>query len=256
MKNTAKILIIIVCFLLYYAGSTQFKLTMGAIDEYIHYGLLSYFITYVLIGIPIFVGAYLVNISGNAFSNLGLRSNIVTALIATLIFTAPMFIGGLLFYPIGTVTSVPNLIAKTFFAGLFEELYFRGFLFGLLFRYTKLGFIPSILLGAIVFATGHLYQSDNAGIQLGIFLTTFIGSAYFAWLYSEWKFNLWIPILLHSFMNLAWLMFDMSDNAAGNLYANILRGLTIAVSIIITLWYKHKQKGTLAINKSTLWIKK
>lgn len=228
---------------------------MTAINEYIHYGLLSYFITYVLVGLPIFIGTYLVNRSSAIFSSLGLSANVFTAMAAALLFTAPMFIGGLLLYPIGTVSSVPNLIAKTIFAGFFEELYFRGFLFGLLFRFTKLGFVPAILLGAIVFGMGHLYQSDEATVQLGIFLVTFMGAGYFAWLYSEWRFNLWVPILLHTFMNFSWAMFDMSDHAAGNLYANLLRGLTIALSIIATLVYKKKKGERLAVNKHTLWMK-
>lgn len=66
-----------------------------------------------------------------------------------------MLAGGLIFFELSQDISVPNLIAGTIIAGFVEELFYRGLLFGQLFNYTKLGFISSIILGTIIFASGH-----------------------------------------------------------------------------------------------------
>ena len=241
--------------MLYYLGSTRFKVTMHAINEYVNQGLLSYFLTYVLIGVPIFIGTYVVDKKKNIFASLGLNRNILKGLFWSVVFTLPMFVGGLILYKLRTEGSIPNMIAGTVFAGFFEELYFRAFLFGLIFKHTKIGFIPAIILGAFVFATGHLYQSVDVNTQIQVFIITFLGAGFFAWLYVEWEYNLWIPILLHTLMNASWMIFDMSEHAAGNLYANILRGLTICFAIVGTLIYRHKTGKKIAVNKHTVWMK-
>ncbi len=67
----------------------------------------------------------------------------------------------------------------------------------------------------------------------------FGGAAWFAWLYVEWRNNLWLPIGLHILMNLYWALFDIESNALGGVWANVFRGLTIALSIIYTLRKKQ-----------------
>jgi len=163
-----------------------------------------------------------------------------------------MFIGGHIFYKFNQEIIISKLIAGTIFAGFFEELYFRGFLFGQIFRNTKLGFLPSIIIGALVFAAAHLYQSRDISTMTGIFITTFMGAIFFAWLFVEWDYNLWVPVFMHTLMNLSWILFNISDNALGNINSNIFRGLTIAVAIILTILYKRKQGQTLSINRNTL----
>jgi len=138
---------------------------------------------------------------------------------------------------------------------LFEELIFRAYFFGLVYRYTRLGFIPAILSTSFVFALLHLYQSQDPMELALIFTTTFLGSVLFAWLYTEWKFNLWVPIALHILMNLAWMLFDVDDNAAGNWYANIFRFLTIAIVITYTVIRAKRVYGGLQVNRKTLWRK-
>jgi membrane protease YdiL (CAAX protease family) len=225
---------------------------MQLIDRFINYRLFSYFITYIIIGVPIFFGTYLINNNYKVFNNLGLSKNILRGLILSIIFTLPMFIGGLIFYKFNKEIIISNLIAGTIFAGLFEELYFRGFLFGQIFRNTKLGFIPSIIIGALLFAAAHLYQSQNISTMTGIFITTFLGAIFFAWLFVEWDYNLWVPVFLHTLMNLSWNLFNISDNALGNINSNIFRGLTIAAAIILTILYKRKHGQKLSINRNTL----
>lgn len=248
-------IIIYVSFIIHYFLLKNFKLLKPWLDQYTQQGLVSYIIAYVLIGTPLFIGAYFVNRNSSIFQSLGLKSNILKGFLFSLLFTLPLFIGGLIFYKPNPEIEVQDMIAGTLIAGLMEELYYRGFLYGLLFKYTKLGFIPSILVGAILFAIGHLYQSQNLGEMIGIFLITFLGAVFFAWLYTEWKFNLWIPIFTHTFMNLAWYVFNIDESALGSLTANILRGLTIAIAILFTFYTKKKQHDKLAIYKATLWMK-
>ncbi|MGE9314412.1 lysostaphin resistance A-like protein [Niabella sp. CJ426] len=173
-------------------------------------------------------------------------------MIAGTVFSLPMFVGGLLQSKLAADISIPNLIAKTIFAGLFEELYFRGFLFGQLFRKTRLGFLPAIILCSVIFAMGHLYQSQDPGVLLGVFLTTFMGSVLFAWLFVEWNYNLWIPVFMHTMMNLSWHLFAVSENALGTASFNIYRGITIALAIVLTIMYKKRNGHKLSVNKQTL----
>jgi membrane protease YdiL (CAAX protease family) len=188
----------------------------------------------------------------NIFKNLGLSHNPVKPFVIALIFSMPLFLGGLFFFEFSRNISIPNLIAGTIIAGFVEELFFRAFLFGQLFKYTQLGFISSIIIGAIIFAAGHLYQSQDTFELIGIFFITFMGAVLFAWLYVEWNYNLWIPVFLHTLMNLAWHLFDMDQTALGGLLPNIFRGLTIAAAIVFTILYKRNQKQELIIKKDIL----
>ncbi|MEZ4829951.1 MAG: CPBP family intramembrane glutamic endopeptidase [Bacteroidia bacterium] len=237
MKNT---LLIAGGFLLYYIAFQNFEAIMEWMDLWVNQRLVSYILTYILLGVPLFVATGFVNVSPAIYNYLGLRADMPKALIAALVFAIPMMIGGLAEFGISQTISWPNLIAKTIVVGCFEELYFRGFLFGQLFRKTRLGFILSILVCSALFAAGHLYQSHDPAILAGVFLMTFMGSVLFAWLYVEWDYNLWVPIFLHTFMNLAWQLFMMGENALGNSHSNIYRGVTIALSIILTLIYKRR----------------
>ena len=135
-------------------------------------------------------------------------------------------------------------------------LFFRGILFGQIYRFTNIGFILSIVFGALVFALGHLYQSQDFTTLVGIFLTTFLGAILFAWVYVEWNYNLWVSIFLHLFMNLFWMMFSVSDNAFGGTYANIFRIITVVFIIGLTVLYKLKKGIKFEINKNTLLMKR
>jgi len=170
--------------------------------------------------------------------------------------TLPMFIGFAILFDFDTELSLNSILVTVVAAAFFEELYFRGFLFGQIFRYTRWGFIPSILLGAILFGLVHLYQGTEPGEIIGIFLITFMGGILFAWTYVEWNYNLWAPIFLHLFMNLSWGLFAVSDNALGGMYANIFRVITITLTIILTLLYKRRNKIPLEVKRSTLLVKK
>lgn len=250
------LLLIITGFILYYIAFQNFRVVMQPINEALHFKLGSYFLAYVLVGLPIFIFTGIINKSRDIFKYLGLRANLLKGFVLSFSFALPMLVGGFFQFGLSNDLESTRLIAGTLFAGFFEELYFRGYLFGQLYQKTRLGFIPAIIVCSLIFALGHLYQSAEPDIISGVFLTTFMGSVLFAWLYAEWKFNLWVPILLHTFMNLSWALFAMGENALGSPYANLYRGLTIAFAIIATIVYKIKTKQTFIINRNNLFIKK
>ncbi|MCB0636523.1 MAG: CPBP family intramembrane metalloprotease [Lewinella sp.] len=218
-------------------------------------GLLSYMLTYLLFGLPLFVATGLINRDGRIFRHLGLVAPVGPALGWALVFALPMLLGGALFFPLAQELSAANLIAGSLVIGWVEEVFFRGFLFGQLYRHTRLGFLPAIFVGAVVFATGHLYQSQETGELLGIFAVTFMGAVLFAWLYVEWDDNLWVPIFLHALMNLAWHLFDMDTTALGGALPNLLRGLTIALAILLTIRHRRRRGQPMAITRRGLWWK-
>ena len=216
--------------------------------------VLAYFGAYVLIGLPVFITLAVV-FRKQSFEAMGFTQSFVRGLGMALLFTLPMFIGYAIIFDFNHDLSWRQIMFGAVFAGFFEELYYRAFFFGLLFRYTKLGFIPSILLGAVIFGSFHLYQSNDFGEMAGIFLATFMGAGFFAWLYVEWKYNLWFIFLLHTLMNLSWMLFDAGDNALGGVWSNVFRVMTIALSIIVTLRLKRKSQTRLSVDRTNLWMK-
>ena len=257
MKIVLKTYILVfLSFAAYYFLFSNFEPIKAWLDKLTEQGLVSYVLTYLIIGIPIFLGTFLIDKKISIFKSLGLSSGMLTAIWTSLLFTLPMFIGGLFFFRFNPKIDLEYLIAGTIVAGFMEELYFRGFLFGQLFRNTNLGFIPAVLFGAFIFALGHLYQSQNISELAGIFMITFAGAIFFSWLYVEWNYNLWVPILTHSLMNLSWNLFTIDDSALGDMKANIFRGLTILIAIIFTILYKRNRNEKLTINRQTLLLKK
>jgi membrane protease YdiL (CAAX protease family) len=190
----------------------------------------------------------------NILKELCLDKEISQPLSLAMLAVAPMLISSAIMGEVRTNIHVFDLLRGTLFAGFMEELLFRGFLFGILFRKLGWGFIPAAVLGAVIFGLSHIYQGSNVTETLGVFAVTFIGAAWFAWLFIEWDENLWVPILLHILMNLSWTLFEVSDNALGGFAPNIFRAVTIAITVIATI--KHcKKRGSFHINRSTLVIK-
>ncbi len=253
MNNDLKyILVLCISFGLYFiADKTLFSEIYHAIENAIHIYPASYFTTYSIVGIPVFVFVYFSN-KYRILGPLGLKGNIVKGIVFSFLFSIPMFIGYAILSGFKIDIEPSNFWFGCVFAAFFEELYYRGFFFGQIFKNSKLGFLPSLVLSALIFASLHLYQSDDPATLIGIFITTLMGAGLFAWLFVEWDYNLWIPIMLHFFMNLSWEMFSISDNALGGWEANAFRGLTIVFAIVGTIIYKRRNNIPLAVNKKTL----
>ncbi len=177
------------------------------------------------------------------------------AIWAAALFTLPMTVGMSVIYAFNESLSFSEILNGSIQPGIIEELIFRSFLFGLLFRYAGWGFIPASLIGALFFGLGHVYQGNDLMSSFMAFLVTGIGAVWFAWLYAEWRFNAWINTLMHILMNLSWLMYNVDGGAAGSGYANLFRLLTIAASIVVTIFWISKKRG-FVINRKVLWTNK
>ena len=256
-KSIRNLLIIFISFGVYYFLDESFFAVLRSwfVNQIGHLGL-SHFLTYTILGIPLFIGCYLIDFKMNILEKLGLKASVTRAFLLALLFTLPMFVGYAIVFEFNAEFTINRFLLAVLAAGFFEELYFRGFLFGLPFKFTRLGFIPSVIIGALLFGAVHLYQSADFGQSVGIFAVTFMGAVLFAWVYVEWKFNLWVPIFLHMLMNLSWDLFSVGENALGGVYSNVFRAITIAVVIIFTLMYKRKKGLKISVNRSNLWMKK
>ncbi|MFN2442575.1 MAG: lysostaphin resistance A-like protein [Thermoanaerobaculia bacterium] len=169
-----------------------------------------------------------------ALTELGLRASLGRALVVAFAATLPMLVG---FGVTGTFRTDYSLLVLTVtavFSPVGEEILFRGFAFGQLYRRARWGFWPAILIPTLFFSLGHLYQAQSVLSALGIFGVTALGSVWFAWLYLRWD-NLWVPIALHALMNLWWYVFEVDRTALGGWFANAARIITIVLSIVITL---------------------
>jgi uncharacterized protein len=166
-----------------------------------------------------------------------------------------MLVGYALKFSLNKELSFNTIIINTISSAFFEEIIYRAFLFGQLYRFTRLGFLPSVFLGSLLFGAAHLYQSTDINELVGIFSITLLGSVLFSWIYAEWEFNLWTAIFLHCLMNLYWLIFDVDVSALGSTYANIFRFSTVFLAIIGTFLYKEKKKIPFEITRRTWWMK-
>ncbi len=217
---------------------------------------IAFLLAYIGVGLPVFLGVLLIHPVKAFFSSLGMNKGFPQAMLSSFICTLPMLIGYATVFNFDPTITLNKIMTSAVAAALFEELYFRGFLFGQIYRFTKFGFIPAVIIGAILFGMIHLYQSNDPQTIVGIFFATFFGALLFAWSYVEWQNNLWVPIGLHFFMNLFWMLFSAGDNAFGGTYSNIFRLLTIALIIIGTIVYKKRNGLPLELSRHTLWMKK
>ena len=211
--------------------------------------ILSSFVRDLVMAIAVLLGTFIVIKPKEIFSFLGLNSNFFKGFLIAVLSVLPLYI---VFPIIGSIN--PNLtlsliIRKSLFPGFIEEFLCRAFMFGLFFRYAKVGFLWATLLPAVLFGLAHTYQGYDFVSSLAAFGVTFIGALYFSWMYAAWNFNLWVVFGLHFLMNAAWVIFNVTGTevAAGGLISNIVRIVSIALAIGITIYY-HKKKGKNVFN--------
>jgi uncharacterized protein len=120
-------------------------------------------------------------------------------------------------------------------APLVEELFFRGALVGIAVRCGGLRFWPTAIAAGLLFGSIHVpWDGSFHPGHLGVFAATTAGGIWYAWAWRCHGFNLWTTIFLHAAMNAAWTVFAVADNAAGGLWPNVGRGLTIVVGTVLS----------------------
>ena len=240
----------------FFIDELYFKFLRRELQEVIHQSGFSHILAYFLVGLPIYAGVFLLHKKKGFFDSLGLNRSLPTGIIFALVCTLPLLPVYSFFYEFNTALSLNEILIIGLAAGFFEELYFRGFLFGQLYRFTRLGFILSVFLGALLVGVANIIHGGDVVEFLLVFIITFLGGIIFGWVYAEWDFNLWVPIFLHIFLNLSWEMFKISGSAAGDFYANIIRLFTVVLFIVLTLVYKRRKGKRLEITRNKLFVKK
>ena len=211
----------------------------------IHFG------PYILV--PILVTLMIVR-RKNLFHVLGLNQNIWRGLGFALLCTLPLPLVYVFTTPFqDTSTMIINVLNFAVLSGISEEVLYRCFLFGLLFRLANWGFLPAAIFGAFIFSAGHLYQGKAVLDTLGIFGITLIAGLWWSWIYVEWDYNAWIPIGFHVFMNGWFNVFVVSDTALLPLTGEIARASVVIISIAATIIMKRRNGGRTITG--SLWIK-
>ncbi len=200
---------------------------------------------YLICGVPMLGFFFCLHKKSDILNSLGLNGNILKGLGFAALCCAPMLIGMPIIGSFNSNLTFDWFLRMVVIAAVFEEIVYRGFMFGQLFRYGKIGFIWAIILPAIFFGIGHLYQGDTLVESLMAFGVTALGALYFSWVYVECNYNLWVSIGLHIFMNFSWIVFPVEGNetSVGVLVPNILRVASIALSVILIIIYKKKSSS-------------
>ena len=203
---------------------------------------LASFVMHLIVCMPIVVVLFLLHRPKDLFYQLGFGGNFIKGTVFALISTLPLFIAFPIIGEFNNGLTLDKLIRSTVIVALFEEIIFRGFIFGQLFRYCKIGLGWSVLIPSVLFGSLHLYQGHDLISSLMAFGVTFLGGLYFSWIYVKWNFNLWCPIGMHFFMNLSWQLFVVEGNsvAAGGIISNVFRILSVALAVIITNIYQKR----------------
>lgn len=187
------------------------------------------------------------------FAALGLTASPLPALILATACTAIVWIGYAASVSLAPLDGLAISIARgAILPGAAEEILFRAFLFGFLYRFAGWGFLPAALLSSLVFGLEHLYQGSAALEALGIVALTGIGGVWWSWLLVEWRWNVWVPIAFHVGLNAAWETFDVADNALGPAATIVLRLACVALSVVATIVIARR-RGGLAVS-GRRWI--
>lgn len=255
-KNIRFFSIFILGFTAYYFFDFLFFKTIQTFSkDLFHSKAIAHIIAYSVTLIPLIVTLKILLPQRNILDLFSLNKPIIKGFLLALTGTTPMLIGYLIHFKTISKINFESLFINTLSSAFFEEIIFRAFLIGILYRFTRLGFLSSALSGSLLFAQVHLYQSQNLIELTEIFTITFLGSIFFAWAYFESEYNLWTVIFLHFFMNLYWEIFNISENVSGNFYGNLYKLLSIVVLILVIIYYKRKNKIPMEMTWKNLFIK-
>lgn len=169
----------------------------------------------------------------DSLRELGLLSSSRRGLAIGFLASAPMLLGFAVAMPLAAITSVPRIAYLALLAPFAEEVLFRAFACGTLYRRAHLPLWLAIGLTAVVFGYGHVEKGQSPAQMVELLLLTGSGGAFFAWFYIRSGFNLWVPFALHVCMNLWWELFDVARTAIGGWYPFALQATTVLVGVLL-----------------------
>ena len=251
-----KSLIIIVCFLAYRYSKYLYAYIVFGTEKWTSWPTAIPSTIMLLTGmIMAFLANYLIN-RNFSLNSFGLAPDkFFTGLMAATVFSLPMFLCLGIANNFNFQPTLEILYRGFVLAGFGEEFIYRAFLFGLLFYYAGWGFLSAGIFTGLFFGAGHLYQADNLGSAIAIFLFTTGVSIGFGWFYYAWK-SLWMVAFLHGFMDVIWDSFQVETNVTGSLLVNVARFTTLIFAIVYSIKLARNNgrfdlKGKLWVNKAS-----
>ena len=159
--------------------------------------------------------------------------------------SVPMVLGGLVLLLTRSnqpgTTDVFSLVIR---APIVEELLFRSALVAIplaLLADRPRVFWTFAVLGALLFGCVHAtWTLDGFASGWMNVLVAGFGGLWYAWLMRAWR-SVLVPMLLHSAMNLGWLLAGASGAGGGGLNENALRVATITIASVWTVRMLRRQ---------------
>ncbi len=202
---------------------------------------------------------------GRALRALGLGGGVAPfakGLFIAFVSVLPMLIGGAIAakgqadFSMDASDALSPVISGAVVPGINEEFFFRGLLCLVCIWVGRTGLWSVALPSALIFGLAHVpWNADGFPGGIPTVLVTGVGGFWFAWTAVRWRHNLWVPIFLHIFMNGAWGVWDLADGAVGGGVANLLRGLSVTLAVLLTLhpeWFKLPKSWVLARDEKPL----
>lgn len=186
---------------------------------------------------PMILGV-LVAFPGKFSRLLGLSHQPIKPFIYAVVSCLPLFIIYPIFFELRPSLDTYSVFSNSILSPIYEEIVFRALFFGALVGLLRWKFWQVVVLNALAFSFGHLYQAHDLISTIFTVLITSVACVWWGWMYVRWKYNLWLPLFLHVLMNFAFDLFMVgSGTAAGGVATYVGRLLVIAISVWITL--KH-----------------
>ena len=204
--------------------------------------------------IPLVVAAVVVG-PRQMVDGLGLNGSVWTAVKIGLVATAVLPVVYAFIAPFTPDDFVRRFLNGSLFPGIGEEIFYRGMLFGILFRFAGWGFLPAALLGATIFGIGHFAQGNSLSDFLGIFGITGAAAIWWSWMYIEWENNIWVPAGLHILMNGYFAMFDVADGTLGSWTFFAIRVVVVLISVAMTVVYARRRGFFRIVGRDWIWRK-
>lgn len=161
------------------------------------------------------------------------------------LFSLPLLIVGFL-GSLQDELALRSLPHNTLSPGFFEELFFRAFGFGLLVKLAHWRIWPTAILIGLCFGLAHIHlsfvQNMNIPSQAGWLALLASAGAFYAWLYAQWNFNLYLPITMHTLLDLCFELFNMNQSPLGSLGPIIAITLVFAIPTYITIKRQRSPK--------------
>lgn len=139
----------------------------------------------------------------------------------------------------------PTAVCGSLLPSIAQELFFRGMLFGFLYRVAGWSFVQAALLCGVVYSL-TLDIEGLFAVEL-FWVMAFWGvlqTSWLSWLYAKWKWNLWIGIGIQVVFRLSWDLTSGGEDYFGGLFKHLHILVMMIWSIAFTAWRARDRRST------------